>query len=78
MLGLTFVNPVDYEKIRQDDFITILNIYAFAPDINLKIALIHSDGTSEMIEAKHTYNRQQIEWFKAGSALNKIREEIKR
>jgi aconitate hydratase len=76
MLGLTFANPADYDKIRQDDKVSFVNFADFAPDKNLTIALNHSDGTSETIEAEHTYNQAQINWVKAGSALNKIREEL--
>lgn len=76
MLGLTFVDVADYDKIRQDDFVSILGIETFAPNKNLIIKLNHSDGTFEAFEVKHTYNVQQIEWFHAGSALNKIRAEF--
>lgn len=73
MLGLTFANVADYDKIRQDDTIDIKGLDSFAPGKNLVIVLHHADGTSESFEVKHTYNEQQIEWFQAGSALNKIR-----
>lgn len=73
MLGLTFADVADYEKVRQDDTIDIKGLDSFAPGKNLIIVLHHSDGTSESFEVKHTYNEQQIEWFQAGSALNKIR-----
>ena len=76
MLGLTFANPADYDKIRQDDKVTIVDFADFAPSKNLTIRLDHADGTSETIEAAHTYNAAQIEWVKAGSALNKIRQEL--
>ena len=76
MLGLTFANPADYDKIRQDDKVTIVDFADFAPGKNLTIRLDHADGTSETIEAAHTYNAAQIEWVKAGSALNKIRQEL--
>ena len=76
MLGLTFANPADYDKIRQDDKVTIVDFADFAPGKNLTIRLDHADGTSETIEAAHTYNAAQIGWVKAGSALNKIREEL--
>jgi aconitate hydratase len=75
MLALTFVNKDDYEKVRQDDTID-LDISSFAPGQNLRITLHHSDGTQESFEVAHTYNAQQIEWFRAGSALNKIRQEF--
>ena len=76
MLGLTFVNPDDYELIRQDDLVDILNFDKMAPGKNLLIRLRHSDGTENTFEVKHTYNQAQIDWVKAGSALNKIREEL--
>jgi aconitate hydratase len=76
MLALTFVNPEDYEKIRQDDFITIEDIQHMAPGKNMTIRLIHIDGESETFEVAQTYNQQQIDWLKAGSALNKIRTEM--
>lgn len=72
MLALTFVNPADYDKIQEDDVISVLGIENFAPGVNFKIEILHTDGTKEIIEAKHSYNAQQIEWFKAGSALNLI------
>ena len=73
MLALTFSNPDDYEKIREDDLIDIAGLTEFAPDKPLKVILHHSDGTSDEFEVNHTYNEAQIEWFKAGSALNLIR-----
>ena len=76
MLALTFVNPQDYDLIRQDDQVTLNGFETFAPDKNLSITLNHADGTTDTFEVAHTYNQQQIEWVKAGSALNKIREEM--
>jgi aconitate hydratase len=76
MLALTFVNPADYDLVRQDDVIDINGYDSFAPAKNLTIVLHHADGTSDSFEVKHSYNQQQIEWVKAGSALNKIREEL--
>jgi len=73
MLALTFVNKEDYELIREDDRIDVLGMENFAPDVNLKIRLNHADGTSDEFEVQHTYNENQIEWFKAGSALNLIK-----
>ncbi|MEZ5041623.1 MAG: aconitate hydratase [Saprospiraceae bacterium] len=73
MFALTFVNPADYEKVRQDDKIDILGFDTMAPGKNLSVVLKHSDGTSERFEVAHTYNQAQIDWVKAGSALNKIR-----
>ncbi len=76
MLGLTFANPADYEKIRQDDKIDLLGFDEMTPGKNLTIQLHHADGTEDSFEVKHTYNKTQIEWVAAGSALNKIREYI--
>ncbi len=78
MLALTFANPADYDLIRQDDTIDILGFDTFSPDKNLTIVLHHSDGTTEKFEVEHTYNEAQISWVTAGSALNKIKEEIAR
>ncbi|MCB0569458.1 MAG: aconitate hydratase, partial [Phaeodactylibacter sp.] len=76
MLALTFVNPDDYEKIRQDDTIDLLGFDTMAPGKNLKIVLNHADGSKDEFEVQHTYNQQQIDWVRAGSALNKIRQEL--
>jgi aconitate hydratase len=76
MLALTFVNPDDYEKIRQDDYIDLLGFDEMAPGKNLTVVLRHSDGGEDRFEVAHTYNDQQIAWVRAGSALNKIREEL--
>ncbi|RMF29844.1 MAG: aconitate hydratase, partial [Bacteroidetes bacterium] len=76
MLALTFVNPDDYELVRQDDVIDILGFDEMAPGKNLTVVLHHADGTEDRFEVKHTYNQAQIEWVRAGSALNKIRQEI--
>ena len=75
MLALTFVNKDDYEKVRQDDKIDLLGFDSFAPGKNLTIKLNHADGTQDSFEVSHTYNQQQIDWVKAGSALNKIRKD---
>ncbi len=76
MLALTFINKADYDLIRQDDSIAIKGLTEFAPGKNLTIELTHADGTSHSFEVAHTYNDQQIEWFKAGGALNLIRAAI--
>jgi len=73
MLGLTFANKDDYNKIQENDTIDILGLTEFAPGKPLTLVLHHADGTQEQILANHTYNAQQIEWFKAGGALNIIR-----
>ncbi|NDW09089.1 aconitate hydratase [Dysgonomonas sp. 520] len=70
MLALTFVNKDDYDKIREDDKISIIGLADFQPKKNLQVELKHSDGTTETFDVAHTYNQLQIEWFKAGSALN--------
>ena len=77
MLAFTFVNPSDYDLIRQDDTIDLVGFNEFAPAKNFKVMLKHADGTTDSFEVKHTYNQQQIDWIKSGSALNKIREELK-
>jgi aconitate hydratase len=76
LLALTFANPGDYEKVRQDDRIDITGFGKMAPGKNLTVVLRHADGTSDSFEVKHTYNKQQIAWVRAGSALNKIRQQI--
>ena len=75
MLALTFVNAEDYDKIQEDDTFDFLNLDSFAPNTPLQIQITHADGTTDTILANHTYNEQQIGWFKAGSALNLIAEE---
>jgi aconitate hydratase len=77
MLGLTFANKADYEKIQENDTIDILGLTSFAPGTPLTVMLNHADGSSDEIKANHTYNAQQIEWFKAGGALNIIRANVK-
>ncbi len=76
MLGLTFANKEDYNKFQEDDSIDILGLTTFAPGVPLTLVLNHADGTKDEIKANHTYNAQQIEWFKAGGALNIIRKEV--
>lgn len=76
MLALTFANPADYDKIRQDDAVSILGFSDMQPNKQLSIQLHHADGTDDYILANHTYNAAQIEWIKWGSALNQIRAEI--
>ncbi len=75
MLALTFVNPADYDKVRQDDKVSVLGFDSMAPGQNLTIHLAHADGTEDSFEVAHTYNQAQIDWVVAGSALNKIRQE---
>jgi aconitate hydratase len=77
MLGLTFADKADYDKIQEDDTVDIEGLLTFAPGKNLQMVLNHKDGSSETIQVKHSYNDQQIAWFKAGGALNVIRASIK-
>jgi aconitate hydratase len=70
MLALTFANKDDYEKIQEDDLIDITGLTSFAEGKSLTIVLNHKDGTKDEISVNHTYNAQQIDWFKAGAALN--------
>lgn len=77
MLAITFADKNDYEKIREDDMIDIIGLTSFTPGVMLRLQLNHTDGTSQEIKVNHTYNKQQIEWFKAGGALNIIRSGIK-
>jgi aconitate hydratase len=76
MLALTFDNKEDYEKIKEDDTIDILGLATFTPGVPLAMLLHHADGSSDEIVVNHSYNEQQIEWFKAGGALNIIRREL--
>ncbi len=76
MLALTFINKDDYDKIKEDDTIDILGLESFAPNTPLKIVLHHIDGSMDEFFVNHSYNESQIEWFKAGSALNIIRKEF--
>ena len=75
MLGLTFDNPKDYDLIQEDDTINFLDLENFAPNTSLNLEFIHKDGSKDIVKVNHTYNEQQIGWFKAGSALNLIKAE---
>ncbi len=77
MLGLTFANKADYDIIQEDDTFDIDGLTTFAPGKQLTVVAHHSDGTSNAIPVNHTYNSVQIEWFKAGSALNLIKQQNK-
>ncbi|MBA3664512.1 MAG: aconitate hydratase [Bacteroidetes bacterium] len=77
MLALTFSNKEDYNKILEDDIIDIIGLTHFTPGQHLTIVLHHNNGVSEEINVNHSYNAQQIEWFKAGGALNIIRASVK-
>ncbi|MBX3164221.1 MAG: aconitate hydratase [Bacteroidetes bacterium] len=77
MLALTFADKADYDKIQEDDTIDIIGLKEFAPNQPLTLVLHHANGSTDEIKANHTYNEQQIEWFKAGGALNIIRAAVK-
>ena len=76
MLALTFDDKADYEKFREDDAIDIVGLTSFAPNQKLTLVLHHNDGTQDEIKVNHSYNEQQIEWFKEGAALNIIRRDF--
>lgn len=76
MLALTFINKEDYDKVQEEDKISILGLANFAPNQHLTMVLHHSDGNIESFPVAHTYNETQITWFKAGSALNKLKTEF--
>jgi aconitate hydratase len=77
MLGITFANPADYDKIQEDDLIDVNGLTSFTPGVQLTLVLNHADGSKDEIKVNHSYNAQQIEWFKAGGALNIIRASVK-
>ena len=72
MLALTFSNENDYELIREDDIFNFIDLVEFAPGKPIHLEILHSDGTKNIVQLNHTYNTQQIDWFRAGSALNLI------
>ncbi len=74
MLALTFANPDDYDKIQEDDTFNFLDLDQFAPGKPITIEVVHADGSKDTIVTNQTYNQGQIEWFKAGSALNLIKQ----
>ena len=76
MLAITFANESDYDLIQEDDSIDITDLTQFSPDRQLTLLLRHKDGSSHTIKVNHTYNAGQIQWFKAGSALNLMAKEI--
>ena len=75
MLGLTFANESDYDLIQEDDSFNFVDIADFQAGKPLSIEISHADGTKDTIKVNHTYNASQIAWFRAGSALNVIKEE---
>jgi aconitate hydratase len=76
MLGVTFNNNEDYNKILEDDTFDVIGLTTFAPGVPLTVIAHHADGTQDEIVVNHTYNQQQIEWFKEGSCLNGIRKDF--
>ena len=75
MLGITFDNESDYDLIKEDDTFNFIDLKDFAPGRQLTIEVVHTDGSKDLIKANHSYNAQQIEWFKEGSALNLIKKQ---
>ena len=75
MLGLTFANESDYDKILEDDTFNFTDLEGFSYGKSLNLEVVHKDGTIDNITLNHSYNEQQIEWFKEGSALNLIKKE---
>jgi aconitate hydratase len=73
MLALTFADPADYDKVQEDDTVETVDLDQFGPDSQVTLKFIHADGSEDLIKTNHTYNENQIEWFKSGSALNLIR-----
>ena len=75
MLGITFDNESDYDLIKEDDTFNFIDLKDFAPGRQITIEVVHADGSKDLIKANHSYNAQQIEWFKEGSALNLIKKQ---
>ena len=75
MLGITFDNESDYDLINEDDTFNFIDLKDFAPGRQITIEVVHTDGSKDLIKANHSYNAQQIEWFKEGSALNLIKKQ---
>jgi len=73
MLGITFSNENDYDLIKEDDLFNFIDLESFSPGKQISIEIVHADGSKDLIMADHTYNTQQIEWYKEGSALNLIK-----
>ena len=73
VLAITFDNPDDYDKVQENDTFQITGLTEFAPGKSLSVFLNHIEGTIDQIKVNHSYNKNQIEWFKAGSALNLIK-----
>ena len=77
MLGLTFANEDDYDKFQEDDLISTIDLNEFQEGKQIHLKLVHANGSEDVIACNHTYNEGQIEWFRAGSALNKIKTDNK-
>jgi len=75
MLGLTFANENDYDVIQENDIFNFVDLNEFAPGKQLTLEIVHDSGSKDIIKLNHTYNDNQIEWFKEGSALNLIKKE---
>ena len=73
MLALTFDNESDYDLIQEDDTFNFVDLENFSPGNQITIELVHNDGSSDIIKTNHTYNSQQIDWYREGSALNLIK-----
>ncbi len=73
LLGLTFADPADYDKVQEDDTIETVDLDQMAPGQPVTLKFTHADGSEDLVKTKHTYNENQIEWLRAGSALNLIR-----
>ncbi len=78
VLPLTFADAADYDKVRETDRVSVLGLAALAPGRPVEAVLEHEGGAAERIRLKHSLNQEQIEWFRAGSALNKLRDEVKK
>ena len=75
MLGLTFANEADYDKVQENDTFNFVDLTEFAPGKQLTLELVHDNGNKETIKLNHTYNQSQIDWYNEGSALNLIKKE---
>ncbi len=76
MLALTFANPADYQKIQEEDQVSIEGLREFAPGKPLTMVVKHKDGKEDRFGLNHSFNAEQIKWFKAGSALNLLRQQV--
>ena len=76
VLAITFADPEDYEQIQEDDTVDVVGLADLTPGAALTLVLHHSDGSTDEFPVNHTYNEGQIEWFKAGSALNLIKAQV--